>query len=173
MVKQLVVPTLFLTLSCADLWWKEFLEIIQKLNEADFDISNLSYHDRCNILNSNPVLVAGHFQYRVEVFLKLIIIDGPLGKSKHYVVRVEFQIRDSPQVHSFIWIIGAPKLTMHNVDEYINWLGNIFSACMGDPKVESTLYKLLKTYQIHRHSKNYWRYKNDNCRLHFHQFFTA
>ena len=53
MVKQLVVPTLFLTLSCADLWWKEFLEIIQKLNEADFDISNLSYHDRSNILNSN------------------------------------------------------------------------------------------------------------------------
>ena len=72
MVKQLGVPTFFLTLSCADLRWKEFLEIIQKLNEAEFDISNLSYHDRCNILNSNPVLVARHFQYRVEVFLNLL-----------------------------------------------------------------------------------------------------
>ena len=88
------------------------LEIKQKLNEAEFDISNLSYHDRCNILNSNPVLVARHFQYRVEVFFKLmnsnpvlvarqfqyrvevffklIIIDGPLGKSKHYSIRVAF-----------------------------------------------------------------------------------
>ena len=53
-------------------------------------MSNLSYHDRCNILNSNPVLVARHFQYRVEDFFKLIIIDGPLGKSKHYAIRVEF-----------------------------------------------------------------------------------
>ena len=33
MGKQLGVPTFFFTLSCADLRWKEFLEIIQKLNE--------------------------------------------------------------------------------------------------------------------------------------------
>ena len=72
MVKQLGVPTFFLTLSCADLRWKEFLEIMQKLNEADFDISNLSYYDCCNILNSNPVLVARHFQYRVKFFLNLL-----------------------------------------------------------------------------------------------------
>ena len=50
MVKQLGVPTFFLTLLCADLRQKEFLKIIQKLNEAELDISNLSYHDRCNIL---------------------------------------------------------------------------------------------------------------------------
>ena len=120
MVKPLGVPTFFLALSCAGLRWKEFLEIIQKLNEAEFDISNLSYHDRCNILNSDPVLVARHFQYREEVFFKLIIIDLPLGKSKHYAIRIEFQIRGSPHVCSFIWVIGAPKLTLHNVDEYIN-----------------------------------------------------
>ena len=144
-VKQLGAPTFFLTLSCEDVRWKEFLEIIQKLNEADFDMSNLSYHDSCNILNSNPVLVARHFQYRVEVFFELIIIDGPLGKSKCYAIRVAFQIRGSPQVHSFIWVIGDPKLTVHNVDEYINWLDNIVSACLPDPKVDSTLYELLKT----------------------------
>ena len=67
MVKQLRLPTFFLTLSCENLRWKEILEIIQKLNEAEFDISNLSYHDRWNILNSNLVLVASHFQYRAEV----------------------------------------------------------------------------------------------------------
>ena len=54
-------------LSRADLRWKEFFEIMQKLNEAEFDISNLSYHDRWNILNNNTILVARHFQYRVEV----------------------------------------------------------------------------------------------------------
>ena len=62
MVKQLGIPTFFLTLSCADLRWNEILAIIRKLNEADFDISSLSYHDRCKILNKNPALVARHFQ---------------------------------------------------------------------------------------------------------------
>ena len=94
-----------------------------------------------------------HFQYRVEVFFKLIIINGPLGKSKHYAIRMEFQIRGSPHVHSFIWVIGTPKLTLHNVDEYITWLDNIDSACLLDLKIDSTLYELVKTYQIHRHSK--------------------
>ena len=83
---------------------------------------------------------------------------------------MEFQIRGSPHVHSFIWIIGAPKLTLHNVDEYINWLDNVVSACWPDPKVDSTLYELVKTYQIHWHSKNCRRYKKDNCRFHFGRF---
>ena len=122
MVKQLGISTFFLTLSCPDLWWKEFVEVMQKPNEAEFDIWNLSYHDRWNILNSNPVLVARHFQYRVEVFFKLIIIHGPLGKSKHYAIRVEFQIRVSPHVHSFIWVIGAPKL---NCIMWMNILTNL------------------------------------------------
>ena len=46
--------------------------------------------EKCNLLNSNPVLVARHFQYRVEIFFKGIVIDGPLGKTKYYVIRVEF-----------------------------------------------------------------------------------
>ena len=75
-------------------------------------------------------------------------------------------------VHSFIWVIGAPKLTLHNVDEYINWLDNIVSGCLPDPKVDSTLYELVKTYQIHQHSKTCRRFKNDNCHFHFGRFFT-
>ena len=84
---------------------------------------------------------------------------------------MEFQIRDSAYVHSFIWVISVPKLTLHNVDEYVNWLDNIVSACFPYPKVDFTLYELVKTYQIHRHSKTCR--KNDNCRFHFGQFFTG
>ena len=150
MVKQLGVPTIFLKLSRADLRWKEFLEIIQILNEAEFDISNLSYHDRCHIPNSNPVLVAKHFQYRVEFFFKLLIIDGPLGKSKHYANRVEFQIHGSPYVHSFIWVISAPKLTLHNVDECMNRLDNIVSACLPDAKVDSISKLIMNWWKLTR-----------------------
>ena len=49
MVKQLGIPTFFLTLSCTDLRWNEILAIIRKVNEADFDISSLPYHDLCKI----------------------------------------------------------------------------------------------------------------------------
>ena len=40
----------------------------------------MSYHERCDTLNKNPVLVARHFQYRVEMFFNIIVLDGPLGK---------------------------------------------------------------------------------------------
>ena len=60
----------------------------------------MNYFDKTKILNSNPVLLARHYQYRVEVFFKEIVSDGPLGKIKHYAIRVEFQVRGSPHIHS-------------------------------------------------------------------------
>ena len=90
---------------------------------------------------------ARQFQYRVDVFFKVIIIDGPLGKSKHYAIRLEFQIRGSPHVHLFILVISAPKRMLHDVDEYINCVHNIVCGYFLDPKVESILYELVKTYK--------------------------
>ena len=46
MVKQLGLPTFFMTLSCADLRWNELLEIISKLNRVDIteeEISDMNY----------------------------------------------------------------------------------------------------------------------------------
>ena len=133
MVKQLGTPTFFLTFSCADLRWNELISIIFKRNGidiADEVIDRLSYHERCDTLNKNPVLVARHFQYRIEMFFKVFILDGPLGKTQYYPIRVEFQVRGSQHIHSFIWIFNAPKLTKFNIDEYAKWV---------DSKVRSTL----------------------------------
>ena len=60
MVKQIGLPTYFMTLSCADLRWVELPSIISKLNGSskfDEEISQMDYEERCNILNSNPVLL--------------------------------------------------------------------------------------------------------------------
>ena len=87
MVKQLGILTYFLALSCADLRWEELPYIIEKLNNLGLsyeELENLSYQEWCNLLNKNPVLVARYFQYKVQVFFKEIILDGPLGKTKHY-----------------------------------------------------------------------------------------
>ena len=35
--------------------------------------------------------MAKHFQYKVEVFFKEIILDGPLGKTKCDAVDIKFQ----------------------------------------------------------------------------------
>ena len=64
MVKQLGLSTISMTFSCADILWNELLEIISKLNRLDFSddiIKNMTYQERPNTLNKNPVLVVRHF----------------------------------------------------------------------------------------------------------------
>ena len=70
-------------------------------------------------MNKNPVLVARHFQHRVEAFFKVVVLNGPLGKTRHYAIRVEFQVRGSPHIHLFIWILNAPKLSKEPKEEYV------------------------------------------------------
>ena len=83
MVKRLGLPTLNLTLFCADLRWNALVSlvfkiIINNLNLSEEEVQNLPYQERCKFLNMNPVLVARHFQFRVDVFFKEILVDGPL-----------------------------------------------------------------------------------------------
>ena len=89
-----------------------------------------------------------------------------------FVIRMEFHIRGSPHVHTFTWIIAAPKSTSDNVDKYINLLDKILSVSLPVLKFDSNLYELVKTYQIHRHSKTCWKCNNDKCCFHFGRFFT-
>ena len=54
--------------------------------------------------------MAGHFQYKVEVFFKQIILDAALGKTKYYAIHIEFPGTSSPHVHSFTWIFNATSI---------------------------------------------------------------
>ena len=59
MVKNLGIPTYFLTLPYADLRWRELPYIINKLNNlqlSDEELKKLSYQERSNLLNNNPLL---------------------------------------------------------------------------------------------------------------------
>ena len=112
---------MFLTLSCADLRWNELVEIISKLNSLGLtkeNVEGLNYFERCNILNSNAVLLARHFQHRVEIFFKAILIirDGPLGKVKYYAIGVEFQFQSSLHILSFLWVLNAPTLAENTIN---------------------------------------------------------
>ena len=164
-----------MTLSCADLRRNELISIISKLkgeNMLNEDIDKMSYFERCRYLNLNPVLLARHFQFRVEVFFKKIIVDGPLGKVKYYAIRVEFQVRGSPHIHSFLWVFNAPVLSVDAIDEYILFVDAIVRVYVPDINEHPELHKLVTTYQIHSHSKSCRKYKNQSCRYHFGRFFT-
>ena len=69
----------------------------------------MDFFDQCSFLNLNPVLLARHFQYKVEVFFQVIVLNGSLGKVKYHAIRVEFQVRASPHIHSFFMDIKCPS----------------------------------------------------------------
>ena len=149
-------------------WTKvgELPYIINKLNNlglSDDELKNLGYQEWCNLLNKNPVLVARHFRYNIEVFFKEIIHDSPLRKKKHYVIHNEFQERSSPHDHLFIWIFKAPN--NQNETAYIEFLEKIINVQLPDHLKELVLFELVKTYQFHAHSWVCWRYNKNNCRF--------
>ena len=95
MVKQLGVPTFFITLSSADSKLRELVSVINKVHKLDIleeYVENLGFHDRCYFLNSNPVVVARYFLNEVEVFFKKSFVDDPLGKFKYHAVCAEFEV---------------------------------------------------------------------------------
>ena len=125
MAKQLGIPAF-----PGILQRNELTSIIHKLNNfTSFDdyLKNLTYEKRCKYLNSNPVLAARHFQYKLEVFFQKILFDGRLGELSYYIHRVEFQISGIPHIHSFIWVQTAVKLTPENEEESIKFVEKLVS----------------------------------------------
>ena len=92
----------------------------------------MSYQERTKLLSKNPVFVARHYQYKVQVFFKELILDGPLGKTKYYALCIEFQERRSPHVHAFIWILEVPKI--ENKFAYLAFVENSISPSLTDPQ---------------------------------------
>ena len=173
MVKQLGIPSFFLTLSCADLRWNEFPIIISKLKGKELsaeEISAMSYFEKCELLNSNPVLLARHFQYRVETFFKEIVLNGPLGIILYYVIRVEFQTRGSPHVHCLLWAKDMPILSNETIPQYEQFVDSLVSASIPEDNCE--LRNLVKKFQVHHHSKTCKKYKEKECRFGYGQFFS-
>ena len=149
MVKQLGIPTWFMTLSCADLRWPELFQIIartQGKNLTDEQVDALSYNERCSLLNLNPVIVAKHFQYRVETFFTEVLLSSanPIGKIVYYALRIEFQMRGSPHLHALIWTSDCPKLTSETKEDYIDYIDQRVHAYLPNEDQDPELHDLVK-----------------------------
>ena len=95
-----------------------------------------------------------------------------LLEKNYSAIRVEFQVRGSPHVHLFICVLNSPKWTKSSIEEYTSWVDNAVRTDLPDPCSDPDLFELVKTYQIHRHSRTYRKYRNEKCRFHFGKFFT-
>ena len=47
---------------------------INKLNLSKEYLVSMNFFEKCELLNSNPVLLERHFQHRVETFFKEILL---------------------------------------------------------------------------------------------------
>lgn len=70
------------------------------------------------------------------MFFKTIALDGLLGKTNYYAVRVKFQVRTSAHIHPFIWIFNAPKLKSSAIPEYMDWLYSIIRTDLPNSNAE-------------------------------------
>ena len=73
--------------------------------------------------------MAKHFQYKLEVSFKEIILDGPLGKMKYFLFVLSFKkglfymsihLYGFLHVHSFIWFFNTPDI--ENEAAYIKFI---------------------------------------------------
>lgn len=65
MVEQLNLPTLFFTLSAADLHWPDLFRILA----PDKEYSTLSERDRWKLVQDNPMIVDSFFSTRVKTYI--------------------------------------------------------------------------------------------------------
>ena len=148
MIKQLRLPSFFMTLSCADLRRDKLISIIASLkgdNIQDEDIQNMDFFTRCSY-HLNSVLLARHFQYRVKIFFQVIVLDGRLGKVKYHAIQIEFQVSGSPHVHSYLWMLDAPILSKYSINKHILFVDSIVKATLPNFKVDPSLFDLVTTY---------------------------
>ena len=115
-------------------------------------------------------LVARDFRYKFEVFFKEIILDGLLGKTKYYAIRIEFQERGSPHVHSFITIFNASNI--ENEAAYIELIEKTINAQLSGHLSNPELFELVRTYQVHTHSRTCWKYNKNEYRFSYGRYFT-
>lgn len=101
MVDTLGLPTVFFTLSAADLQWPELASL---LNVGETEDSAA----RSRAVIENPCMADWFFYQRVLKFMDMFFIG--ILKAKDYWLRFEYQHRGSPHIHGVAWLQDAPDV---------------------------------------------------------------
>ena len=99
------------------------------------------------ILNINPVIVAKHFQYRVETFFTTVFLTdvNPNGKIVYYICTA-YWIPNEGQSScpiSLIWMAGCPKLSHDTKEAYMIFIDKHVQA-IPDKDKDADFFEMMK-----------------------------
>ena len=168
MIRQLGIPTFFISLSANDLHWSELIitlgKLVDKQDYTEAVASNtLSWQTRSRLVQSDPVTCVRHFDHRVSQFIQTILKspESPLGVLNDFFYRVEFQQRGSPHIHMLVWIDGSPKYGENDDIEVSEYIDHV-ATCSADVPLES---KEFLEFQKHKHSRSCRKEGKPVCRF--------
>ena len=168
MIRQLGLPTLFLSLSANDLHWSELIVALGKLVDgndytAAIESNTLSWETRSRLVQSDTVTCVRHFDQRVSQFIETILKSpvSPFGVLEDFFYRVEFQQRGSPHIHMLAWTQDAPKYADNDEAEVLEYIDRVAS-CSTDVRVEL---KDDLDLQRHKHSRTCRKAGKPVCRF--------
>ena len=168
MIRQLSLPTWFMSLSAADTRWTDLLRMLAKLNDgidySEKELENLSWQEKTKLVQKDPVTCSRYFDHRVQEFLNTVLKSScePIGKLLDYFYRVEFQQRGSPHIHMLVWIENAPTLETNSEREIVQFVDK-YLTCNTENEKTANLVGL----QSHKHSRTCRKKGKPICRFGF------
>ena len=168
MIRQLSLPTWFMSLSAADTRWTDLLKMLAKLNDgidySEKELENLSWQEKTKLVQKDPVTCSRYFDHRVQEFLNTVLKSScePIGKLLDYFYRVELQQRGSPHIHMLVWIENAPTLETNSEREIVQFVDK-YLTCNTDNEKTANLVGL----QSHKHSRTCRKKGKPICRFGF------
>ena len=166
MIRQLGLPTWFMSLSSADTKWIDLLKMLATLNQkvdySDEQIANLTWEQKTKLIQSDPVTCARYFDHRVQTFISVVLNSDhePLGKLTDYFYRVEFQQRGSPHIHMIAWVENSPKFNVNTNEEIASYVDKFIQCSLDDQDVQH-----LTEIQVHKHSRTCRKKEDKICRF--------
>ena len=77
LIRQTGVPLFWHTVTCAELEWTDLLKVLSrkywKKDLTQEEINELTYPEKSELLNCDPVTVARHFQNRLELSSQVVL----------------------------------------------------------------------------------------------------
>ncbi len=155
MVRQLGIPTFFVSFSAADRRWPEIIDSIyaQRNMEAP---KGLDWNEHCKAIGSNPVTAAVMFDQRVKHLMRELVLSpaDPIGKVKDSFMRVEYQKRGWPHLHCLFWVQDAPKLETDSDEDVAKFIDRYISTKLPNSDTDEELHGIVGEVQIHSRSHN-------------------
>lgn len=133
MIRQLGLPTWFITLSANDIYWPHFRKALLHVKygraPTDAELQAITAEEASELVRDDPVTSAREWDYLCRSFVDKLLkkcTDLVGGVSDSYDV-YESQKRGTFHSHGLYWVDGAPVYTPDTEEAYLNWMDKYVS----------------------------------------------